>query len=105
SLRGAELPERDPPGAALEDQRQRQDGVVDGGMRDRQGRPDVAHPLEDGRSGAESEDNERHDEAPEVELTAVTERVVRVRGLRRAPETIEKQQLVPGVDERMHRLA
>lgn len=53
----------------------------------------------------EAEDEERDDEAPEIELTSMTERVVRVGRPRRSPETVKEQQLISGVDEGMHRLA
>jgi hypothetical protein len=57
--------------------------------------------LVHGHPAADAEDRDRHDERPEVERLAVTERVLGVRRLR-APAHAEKDQAaVAGVDERV----
>ena len=61
--------------------------------------------LVQGNTGAQHEHLQRDDEAPEVELAAIAERVAFVGGQHRAVNAIEQHALVAGVDQRMHRLA
>jgi transposase len=56
-------------------------------------------------AGAERKDEQRNDEAPEIELATVAQRVELVGWLRRPVESIQQENLVAGVDERMNRLA
>ena len=54
---------------------------------------------------AEGEDEQGHDEAPEVELAAVADRVVHVGLQLGAAHAVQQQDLVADVDARMHRFA
>ena len=72
---------------------------------DRDGMPDVRDALVDGHPAADAEDAHGDDQAPEVDLHAVSERVVVV-GRSGAPvEAVVEQPAVAGVDERVDALA
>ena len=58
--------------------------------------------LVDRYAGADGEDQKRHDEAPEIDLAAMAERVGAVGLGARAAQAVEQQHLVAGVDQRMH---
>src|SRR5437773_1367015 len=61
--------------------------------------------LVDRYTGPKRENQERDDEAPEINFPAISERVVMVRAGRSAMQAIQKQQLVPTVDNRMNAFA
>ena len=50
-------------------------------------------------TGAEREDEQRNDEAPEVELATVAQRVELVGWLRRPVESIQQENLGAGIDD------
>src|SRR5262249_52832823 len=55
--------------------------------------------------GPEGEHQQRHDEAPEIELPAVAEGMADVGGLGGAPEPVEQQHLVDGVHQGVNAFA
>jgi hypothetical protein len=54
--------------------------------------------LIDRGAGGEREHHERGDEAPEIKLAAVAERVRRIRRAPRLHETVEQKQLIASID-------
>ncbi|MNI63999.1 hypothetical protein D3C73_1194150 [compost metagenome] len=56
-------------------------------------------------AGAGGEYQQGDDEAPEVQLAAVAERVQGVGGLLGTAQAVQQQHFVEGVDQRMHALA
>ncbi len=66
---------------------------------ERGGVDDVGDALVDGHPAADGEDADGHDEAPEVDLHAVAERVLLVGGLRAAAQAVVEQDAVAGVHQ------
>ncbi|MGY3650117.1 hypothetical protein ACVWW2_005408 [Bradyrhizobium sp. LM4.3] len=56
-------------------------------------------------TGAQREDEQRNDEAPEIQLAPIAERMGFIGRTARAPVAVKQQDLVGRVDERMHRFA
>jgi hypothetical protein len=69
---------------------------------DRLGVEHVDDAFVEGDPGTEREDQKSNDEAPEVELAAMAERMHQVCRLGGTMEAIEQQQAIAGIDERMH---
>ena len=65
----------------------------------------VRDPLVERHPGPHREDQEGDDEAPEVELATVAQRVRFIRGPSRATKTIEQEDLVARVHEGVNALA
>src|SRR5262249_10327103 len=101
----AERLEGHPPRAALEDEREGEDHVVDERAPDRDRVQDVVDPFVYRDPRPEREDEQGHDEAPEVELPPVAEGMVRVRRPGGPTEPVEQQQLVAGVGHGVDRFA
>src|SRR6185312_1427770 len=96
---GAELPPRDHPGGALEEEGQPQHDVADHGIGNGLGTEDVKNSLVRRHARAEREDQQRDDEAPEVELSAVAERVLGIGTPAGPMKPIKQEDLVAAVDE------
>ena len=90
---------------ALEDRREGEHHVVDGRALERRRVLDVGDALVDGHAAADAEDAHGDDEAPEVDLHAVPERVVLVGGPGAPVEAVEEQSAVAGVDHGVDALA
>lgn len=101
ALAAPEFPERDPPGASLEQEAEAEHDIVDDRVLDRHGRKYVGDALVEGDAGAQREDKQRDYETPEIELAAVAERMQKVRQAPRAPQSMKQQQAISGVDQRM----
>ena len=89
------------PRASLEEHGQTEDDVVDVRALDRFGMEHVSHALVNGNSGTDGEDQDRHHEAPEVELLAVAERELGVGRFLRSLQSVQEQDLITGVDHRV----
>ena len=63
--------------------------------------PDRLDAFVEGDPGAECEQQQRDDKAPEVEFATVTERMRRIRRACRLPHAVEQQELVAGIDHGM----
>ena len=100
-----ELTESDKPGATLEQHTEPEHGIINVSVLDRVRRLNPVQPLQNGEAGAKTEDQDRDNEGPEVELQAMPERVLSCGGLSGAPESVEEEQLVARVHGRMDRLA
>src|SRR5258705_8991627 len=72
---------------------------------DRQRIEDVVDALVERDAGAQREHLQRGDEAPEIELAAVAERMAVVGRERGAMYAVEQHPLIAGVDQRMDGLA
>src|SRR5712671_4941699 len=66
---------------------------------------DVVDALVERDAGAQGEHLQRGDEAPEIELAAMAERVAFVGRKRGAMDAVEQHPLVAGIDQRMDGLA
>ena len=104
-LRPAERAPGDAEGEALEDRGEGEHDVVDGRALERRRVLDVGDALVDGHAAADAEDAHGDDEAPEVDLHAVAERVVLVGGPGAPVEAVEEQAAVAGVDDGVDALA
>ena len=91
--------ESHPPRHALESKRCGEHHVVEQRIPHRFGMQNVLDSFVEGRRGAERENHERDDEAPEVQLATVPQWMAGVGRPSRALHPIEQQQLVGGVDE------
>jgi hypothetical protein len=101
---GAELPQRDQEARALEHRSGCEHHVVPGRIAQRLGMADVLDAFVEGHAAAEPEDQHRDDQAPEVELLAVAERVLHARRALAQPKADQQQYAVEGVDRRMDAL-
>ena len=100
----AQLLKRNPPGHCFEYHGQAQDYVVNVGAGYRVRVQQLVDPFVDRHPRADTEDQDRHHERPEVELDAVTERMKFIGGPGSALHTVKQQSLVAGIDERMNGL-
>ena len=102
ALDGAELLQRHAPGISLEQHRQAEHDIGDHRIGCRFRLDDMHDALIEGDARAERENQQRDDEAPEIEFPAVAEWVGKVRRPRRAVQAVEQQQPIARVDHRMH---
>src|SRR5262249_49854552 len=65
----------------------------------------VPDALVDRHTGAQRKNEQRDDKAPEVELAGVSQRMVAIGWPLGTAQSIQQQQLVAGIDQRMNRLA
>src|SRR5262249_14484878 len=101
---GTKLAQRNQPRSALEQEGQSQYHVVDTRIIDGLRVSNVDDPLIHGHTRCHSEDQQRDDEAPEIEFATMPERMLKI-GMPSGPtHPVEKQNLVAGIDERMHGL-
>ena len=89
------------PRAAFEDGRDRDDAVAERRAPGCDGIEDVRDAGHDGHPAAEPEDDHADEQRPEIELVAVTERVVDVGRPSARARAVEQQRAVAGIDERM----
>ena len=68
-------------------------------MFDRTRVPDVVDPLDGRRDATETEEQQGNNEAPEIELSSISERVLGVGRTSRAPHSIQQQCFVAGINE------
>src|SRR5438270_7999153 len=66
--------------------------------------PDVVDPLDARGDTAETEEQQGNDEAPEIELSSISERVLGVRTTSGAPHSVQQQCFIAGINETVDRL-
>lgn len=91
-------------GDAFEEEGDGENHVVDDGVGDGVRVEQLLDALVNGNARAQREQQDRDDEAPEIELFRIAEGVDGIGGPLGAPDAVQEQHLVSGVDEGVDRL-
>jgi hypothetical protein len=94
----AEGSQADPPRCAFEHQRDGEHAIDDGRMLDRSGTEQSPDPLIGRDSRAQGEDQQRHDEAPEIQFPSVAEGVQAIRRASGACDSVQQEKFVDRID-------